>query len=87
VRFPEGPRRRRVVYDALRAARIGVQLHYVPIPQHALYRRLGYTMDGLPEAQAYWEQALSMPMFPTMTSGDVARVGEELRRALKLSIG
>ena len=86
VRFPEGPRRRRVVYDALRAAGIGVQLHYVPIPQHALYRRLGYTLDGLPEAQAYWEQALSMPMFPTMTSGDVARVVEELRSALELPI-
>jgi perosamine synthetase len=87
VRFPEGPRRRRVVYDALRAARIGVQLHYVPIPQHALYRRLGYTMAGLPEAQAYWEQALSMPVFPTMTSSDITRVVEELRRALELPVG
>jgi perosamine synthetase len=83
VRFPEGPRRRRLVFDALRGDGIGTQLHYVPIPAHALYRRLGYTMDGLPEAQAYWEQALSLPMFPRMQADDVQRVVDALRRALE----
>ena len=82
VRFPEGARRRRVVYDALRAAGIGAQLHYIPIPAHALYRRLGYDMAGLPEAQAYYEQALSLPIFPTMEAGDVQRVVDALRAAL-----
>ena len=47
VRFPEGPRRRRLVYDRLREAGIGTQVHYIPIPAHALYRDLGYDMDGL----------------------------------------
>ena len=83
VRFPEGPRRRRLVFDALRGDGIGTQLHYVPIPAHALYRRLGYTMDGLPEAQAYWGQALSLPMFPRMQANDVQRVVDALRRALE----
>lgn len=86
VRFPGGPQRRRLVYDALRAAGIGPQLHYIPIPAHTLYRRLGYSMDGLPEAQAYWEQALSLPMFPTMQAEDVERVATELRLALELPL-
>jgi perosamine synthetase len=84
VRFPEGPARRRVVYDALRAAGIGTQLHYIPIPAHALYRDLGYDMSGLPQAQAYWEQALSLPMFPAMDSVDVERVARSLRAAVAL---
>lgn len=82
VRFEEGPARRRLVYDRLRDEGIGTQLHYVPIPSHPLYRRLGYTMDRLPQAQAYWEQALSLPVFPTMQAGDVERVVSALRRAL-----
>ncbi len=83
VRFEEGAPRRRLVYDALRAAGIGPQLHYIPIPAHALYRRLGYSLDGLPEAQAYWEQALSLPMFPAMERSDVDRVAGALQAALE----
>jgi perosamine synthetase len=83
VRFAEGPARRKAVYDHLRSAGIGPQLHYIPIPAHGLYRSLGYTMDDLPAAQAYYEQALSLPMFPTMTGEDVARVVREVRRALE----
>ena len=83
VRFEEGPPRRRLAFDSLRADGIGTQLHYVPIPAHALYRRLGYDMHGLPQAQAYWEQALSLPIFPRMQGGDVERVVDALRRVLE----
>jgi perosamine synthetase len=86
VRFPEGARRRRLVYDALRADGIGAQLHYIPIPAHALYRDLGYDMTGLPQAQAYWEQALSLPMFPAMEPGDVDRVARSLRAAVAVAL-
>jgi perosamine synthetase len=84
VRFREGPARRKVAYDHLRAQGIGVQLHYIPIPVHGLYRSLGYTMDGLQATQAYYEEALSLPIFPAMADADVARVVAELRRALEL---
>jgi UDP-4-amino-4,6-dideoxy-N-acetyl-beta-L-altrosamine transaminase len=86
VRFPEGPARRRAVYDHLRRVGIGPQLHYIPIPVHGLYRSLGYSMDNLPAAQAYYEQALSLPMFPTMTRDDIARVVGDLRAALEATL-
>jgi perosamine synthetase len=82
VRFREGPARRRAAYDHLHASGIGVQLHYIPIPAHGLYKSLGYTMAGLEETQSYYEQALSLPIFPTMTDEDVARVVGELGHAL-----
>jgi perosamine synthetase len=82
VRFREGAHRRRAAYDHLRTCGIGVQLHYIPIPVHGLYRSLGYTMDGLQATQAYYEEALSLPIFPTMTGKDVERVAGEVRRAL-----
>jgi perosamine synthetase len=86
VRFREGAGRRRVAYDHLRACGIGVQLHYIPIPAHGLYRSLGYTMEGLEATQAYYEQALSLPIFPTMSDGDVVRVVGALLDALELPI-
>jgi dTDP-4-amino-4,6-dideoxygalactose transaminase len=82
VRFPDGARRRRQVYDHLQSAGIGAQLHYIPIPAHNLYRERGYSLDGLPEARAYWEQALSLPIFPTMQEEDVQRVVREVRQGL-----
>ncbi len=88
VRFPEGAARRRTVADGLRAAGIGTQLHYIPIYRHGLYRELGYGDDGarLPEAERYYREALSLPMFPAMTDGDVDRVVRELRRLLAVAV-
>jgi UDP-4-amino-4,6-dideoxy-N-acetyl-beta-L-altrosamine transaminase len=86
VRFREGAARRRAAYDHLHASGIGVQLHYIPIPEHRLYRSLGYTMKGLDATQAYYEQALSLPIFPAMSEADVTRVVRELQRALELEI-
>lgn len=86
VRFREGAARRRAAYDHLRACGIGVQLHYIPIPVHGLYRSLGYTMEGLQATQAYYEQALSLPIFPTMSDTDTVRVVAALREALELPI-
>lgn len=82
VRFREGAARRRAAYEHLRACGIGVQLHYIPIPVHGLYRSLGYTMEGLEATQAYYEEALSLPIFPTMSDRDLRRVADEVRRAL-----
>jgi perosamine synthetase len=84
VRFSEGASRRRAVYDHLHESGIGAQLHYIPIPAHGLYRSLGYTMEGLDATQAYYEEALSLPIFPTMTEEDVLRVVRELRHALSV---
>jgi perosamine synthetase len=87
VRFREGAARRRAVYDHLRACGIGTQLHYIPIPAHGLYRSLGYTMEGLNATQSYYEQALSLPIFPAMSESDIQRVADELRRALDIRLG
>jgi UDP-4-amino-4,6-dideoxy-N-acetyl-beta-L-altrosamine transaminase len=84
VRFREGAARRRHVYDGLRAAGIGTQLHYIPIYRHGLYRGLGYGDEAArcPNAEAYYREALSLPMFPAMRDADVERVAAELARAL-----
>jgi perosamine synthetase len=89
VRFDEGAARRRQVHEGLREAGIGTQLHYIPIYRHGLYRELGYAGEAerCRHAERYYEQALSLPMFPEMRPADVERVAAELERLLAEPLG
>lgn len=66
---------RRAVFEGLRRAGIGVQVHYIPIYRFPLYRDvLGFPQDACPEAERYYASAISLPIFPGMTDGDIQRV-------------
>lgn len=80
VRFADAGTRRRAALH-LRERGIGTQLHYIPIYRHTLYRQLGYSLT-LPNAEAYYETALSLPMFPSMTDADVDRVAAALEEVV-----
>jgi perosamine synthetase len=78
VRVPE----RRAVYDAMHAAGIGVQVHYVPIYKHSLYADAGRSGADFPETERAYEGLLSLPMYPALTDADQDRVVEVLTRCL-----
>lgn len=70
------------VMRRLRQAGIGTQVHYIPVHRQPYYRAR-YGTERLPGAEAYYERALSLPLFVGMTDADVARVVAELARALE----
>lgn len=71
------------LHAALAAAGIGTQVHYYPVHLQPYYRRRFGTGPGqCPAAEAYYREALSLPLFPTMTDGDQARVIKAVRRHL-----
>lgn len=74
------PTRRRAVYDALQAAGIGANVHYIPVYRQPYYQRHGFARVTRPGAEAYYASALTLPLFPAMTEGDVARVTEVVTR-------
>jgi len=66
---------RRQVFDELREAGLGVNVHYIPIYWHPFYRERFGTRRGLcPVAEGYYESAISLPIFPLMRDSDVERV-------------
>lgn len=67
--------------ESLRADGIGTQVHYIPVHQQPYYRRR-YGPRTLPGADRYYARALSLPLFPAMSDGDVDRVVGALDRAL-----
>ena len=74
--------RRREVFEALRAAGIGVNVHYIPVHTQPHYRRLGFRPGDFPEAERYYAGAISLPMFPTLTPAQQDEVVAALARVL-----
>lgn len=82
VAFPA--ERRRGIFLSLRAAGIGVQVHYQPVHKHTYYREKFGDRDGMfPVAEAYASRTISLPMFPDMSNEDVATVVRCVREALR----
>ncbi len=62
--------RRHHVYDAMRAAGIGVQVHYVPVHHHSLGADLELPPEGLPICEEVYRGVLSLPLFPSLTEDE-----------------
>lgn len=60
----------REVFEFLRNNGIGVNLHYIPVYHHPYYERLGFDRGYCKNAEVYYSQAISIPMFPALNSID-----------------
>jgi UDP-4-amino-4,6-dideoxy-N-acetyl-beta-L-altrosamine transaminase len=83
VRLHEAARRR-VVFDALRGAGIGVNVHYIPVHLHPWYRRLGFKPGDFPAAEGYYAGALTLPLHPGLTEAEHLRVIAALAAVLDI---
>jgi UDP-4-amino-4,6-dideoxy-N-acetyl-beta-L-altrosamine transaminase len=54
----------------LRQFNIMAQVHYIPCHYHPYYRSYGWKKGDLPVAEAYYQQCLSIPMYPSLTDGE-----------------
>ena len=71
------------VFEALRAENIGVQVHYLPIHLHPYYRHTyGYRSGDFPAAESYYSTCLSLPIYPSMTEGDLQDVITAFKKVL-----
>jgi len=70
------------VFQALRNAQIGVNVHYIPIHTQPYYAGLGFKRGDFPVSERYYERALSLPLFPSMTSHQQDFVVSTLAAAL-----
>jgi UDP-4-amino-4,6-dideoxy-N-acetyl-beta-L-altrosamine transaminase len=70
------------VFEALRASGIGVNLHYIPVPRQPYYKRLGFAADCCPEAERYYAEAISLPMYPGLIEEQQSQVVAALRSAV-----
>ncbi|WP_030141099.1 UDP-4-amino-4,6-dideoxy-N-acetyl-beta-L-altrosamine transaminase [Pseudomonas fluorescens] len=73
----------RQVFEGLRAAGIGVNLHYIPVHLQPYYRDLGFAPGDYPQAERYYAEAISLPMFPSLSDEQQDYVVGQLQRLLE----
>lgn len=74
---------RKAIFNEMRARNIGVHVHYIPVYWHPYYQKLGYEKGICPKAEKWYEQALTLPIFPKMIDEDVQDVVEALKEVVK----
>lgn len=74
----------RQVFESLREQGIGVNLHYIPVHTQPYYQRMGFQIGDFPEAERYYREAISLPMFQTMTEQQQDEVIAALHKAFEI---
>ncbi len=76
-------RTRREVFDALRAQGIGVNVHYIPVHRQPYFERMGFKAGDFPQAESYYAEAISLPMYPALSDRQQSEVVAALAKAIE----
>jgi UDP-4-amino-4,6-dideoxy-N-acetyl-beta-L-altrosamine transaminase len=82
IKLNECKKSQREVYGAMQLAGINVNLHYIPVYRQPYYEAIGFKTGYCPEAEKYHQQALSIPMYPTLTDDEQTKVISVLQASL-----
>ena len=72
------------VFESLRAQGIGVNLHYIPVHTQPYYAQMGFKPEDYPESQAYYREAISLPMYQNLTDEQQDYVIAALKKAITI---
>lgn len=71
------------VFEALREAGLGVNLHYIPVHTQPYYQKMGFKQGDFPEAEKYYQEAISLPLFPELSQQEQDFVVDALDKTLQ----
>ena len=74
----------REVFESLRSAGILVNLHYIPVYAHPYYREMGFRAGYCPEAERYYAEAISLPLYPGLTEEQQNQVIHKFGMAIQV---
>lgn len=75
--------KRNELYEYLRKHNIFAQVHYIPVHLQPYYKQFGWKKGDFPVAEKYYEQCLSLPMYPSLTDDDQQYVIETIKKFYK----
>jgi dTDP-4-amino-4,6-dideoxygalactose transaminase len=67
----------------MRARGVGVNVHYIPVHTQPYYLDRGFAVGAFPEAERYYAEALSLPLYPGLSGDDQDYVVRSLEEALR----
>lgn len=71
-------KKRKEVFEQLRAAGIGVNVHYIPVYKHPYYQKHGYNSVCCLNAEEYYDECISLPIYPMLTEDEQRYVIEKV---------
>ncbi|KRB05639.1 MULTISPECIES: UDP-4-amino-4,6-dideoxy-N-acetyl-beta-L-altrosamine transaminase [Pseudomonas] len=74
----------REVFEGLRAVGVGVNLHYIPVHLQPYYRDLGFAEGDFPQAERYYAEAISLPLYPLLSDEQQDYVVEQMRQLIEI---
>lgn len=74
----------REVFESLIGQGIGVNLHYIPVHTQPFYLKMGFSKGDFPEAETYYKEAISLPLYPNLTHKQQDEVIAALGGAISL---
>jgi len=72
----------RAVFESLRQTGVGVNLHYIPIYRQPYYEQMGFKVGYCPQAEQYYSEAISIPMYSALTETQQDQVVAMIRQAV-----
>lgn len=70
------------LFQRLKSKSVGVNLHYIPVHTQPFYKNMGFLYGDFPNAEKYYTQAITLPLYPKLTEDDQEFVIEIVRRTL-----
>jgi len=81
IRVAEASRKR--VFDKLRDAEVGVNVHYIPVHTQPYYQQMGFRFGDFPEAERYYRETISLPLYPGLSEAQQDHVVATLQKVLQ----
>jgi dTDP-4-amino-4,6-dideoxygalactose transaminase len=72
------------IFNAMRVAGVAVNVHYTPVHLQPYYRKLGFAPGQFPNSEAYGAEAITLPLYPTLSISDIELVVTTLAKALEV---
>jgi len=79
--------KRRNIFEKMKALGLGVQVHYIPVYWHPYYKQLGYKRGVCPKAEEFYQQVISIPLYPRLSQKEREYIKNVVCRLFKTSIG
>lgn len=73
----------RQVFECLRESGVGVNLHYIPVHLQPHYKSMGFKIGAYPEAERYYTEAISLPMYPGLANNEQQMVIQAVKEILQ----
>lgn len=69
-------------FERLKKSGLNLQVHYMPVYMHPYYRELGYELGLCPNAENYYRQTISLPLYPDLNDSDIEEIAQRFSKVL-----